>query len=183
MDKRTIQEKPAFKGVNVLRWHFGMIGQPKSELPAAWEPFEAAFGSALGTSDPATFECLCPVLLFNRWDPQELIASTPEVYRPRLRLAAVIGLFFMNFSRLGIPWAMQTTRALKQVVKQLANYSMTNDPWNNPPESEDDEGLYLEFFKPYGLYVNWPLADFWKQFQWAMVRNHERVTQLQMEAS
>jgi hypothetical protein len=181
MDRIPIKEKPAFQGVNVLRWHFGAIGQPKSELPPAWEPFEGAFGVALGTSDPATFECLCPALLFNRWNPQELIASTPEANRPRLRLASGIGLFFMNFSRLGVPWALETTRDLKQLTQQLADCSMANDPWSNPPESDDDEGLYLEFFKPYGLYVNWPLADFWKQFQWAMIQNHERVTQLQME--
>jgi len=170
-----------FDGINVLRWHYGMIGQPQTvELPPV-EAFHEACGMALGMKDPATFECFCPVLIFNRWEPEPMIEATPEKNRGRLRLAAGIGLFFMNFSRLGIPWAMETTVALKRLEAQLSPYTLEKDPWNDPDGASQPEGYYLEFFKPYALYVNWPLIDFWKQFQWALRQNHERVRTMLVE--
>lgn len=171
-----------FDGVNVLRWHYGMIGQPKTEEPPAVEAFHEACGVALGMKDPATFECFCPVLIFNRWAPEQMIASTPEQNRGRLRLAAGIGLFFMNFSRMGVPWAMETAVGLKRLGEEVRPYTMEKDPWNDPDGESQPEGYYLEFFKAYGLYVNWPLIDFWKQFQWALRHNHDRVWRLLSEA-
>lgn len=164
-----------FDGVNALRWHYGMIGQPKTAAPPPLEDFAKACGLALGMKDPATFECFCPVLLFNRWTPEALMTATPEWQRGRLRLTAGIGLFFMNFSRLGIPWAMETTVALKRLESLLDAFRLDQDPWNNRDGAAQPEGYYLEFFKPYGLYVNWPLIDFWKQFQWTQRQNHDRV--------
>jgi hypothetical protein len=60
----------------------------------------------------------------------------------------------------------------------MNGYSLEKDPWNDPEGAGQPDGYYLEFFKPYGLYVNWPLIDFWKQFQWAMRQNHERIRAL-----
>jgi hypothetical protein len=97
-----------FDGINVLRWHYGMIGQPKTLEPPPVAGFAEACGLALGMSDPATFECFCPVIMFNRWAPEQMLQATPESHRGRLRLAAGIGLFFTNFSRLGIPWVMDS---------------------------------------------------------------------------
>lgn len=171
--------KTASEAINVLRWHYGMIGQPESAEPPPLEEMENAFALALGTSDPGDFECLCPVLLFNLWDPHKLAAVTPEQNRPRLRLAAAIGLFFTNYSRLGIPWAMEVTTALKILADATQHYTMAADPWNDPQGEAAPDGFYFEFFKPYGLYVSWPLADFLKQYEWAMQRNHTRVRGMQ----
>jgi len=166
-----------FDGINVLRWHYGMIGQPKSAQCPQIEPLEHAFALALGTTDPATFECLCPVLIFNQWNVKELIAQTPEHLKGRLRLAAGIGLFFTDCSRLGMPTPLETTVALKAVREATQQYSLDKDPWNEPSGANEPDGLYLEFFRPYGFYVNWPLADFLKQYQWAAIRNQERYSQ------
>jgi hypothetical protein len=174
--------KTAFSGMNVLRWHYGMIGQPKSSQCPAIEPFESAFGLALGTTDPGAFECLCPVLIFNRWDPGRLLEATAQSLRGRLRLAAGIGLFFTDFSRLEMPFPLETAAALLILQATAQQYSMENDPWNDPAGKDEPEGLYLEFFRPYGLYVNWPLADFWKQYKWAAIRNEERVSRFLEEA-
>jgi len=165
----------AFDGINVLRWHYGMVGQPKTASRPAAEKFAQACGSALGMKDPATFECLCPVLIFNRWSSEDMIQRTPEANRGRLCLAAGVGMFFLNFSRLGVPWSMETAVALKFLEKHLQDYTLENDPWGDPLGANEPEGYYLEFFKEYGLYVNWPLSDFWRQYQWAMRQNHERV--------
>lgn len=170
------------EAINVLRWHYGMIGQPKSDEPPAQETLESAFAIALGTDDPADFECLCPVLIFNRWEPHKLVEATTESNGGRLRLAAAIGLFFTDYSRLGIPWAMEVTVALKVVAQETRHYTMVRDPWNDPHGESTPDGFYYEFFKPYGLYANWPLADFLKQYQWAMQKNHDRVYKMQEEA-
>ncbi len=175
--------KTRFESINVLRWHYGMIGQPRSDTPPSQKPFEVAFGHALGTDDPADFECLCPVLIFNRWDPHKLMEITPEANMARLRLAAAIGIFFTDYSRLGIPWAMDVIVALKIVAKETQSYTMVTDPWSDPKGEDGPDGFYFEFFKPYGLYVNWPLADFLKQYHWAMQRNHTRVRELQEETA
>jgi hypothetical protein len=172
----------AFDGINVLRWYYGMIGQPSTVSRPAAKPFPQACGLALGMKDPATFECFCPVLMFNRWDPELMIQATPEQNLGRLRLAAGVGIFFLNFSRLGIPWAMESAVALKRLEKRLQDYTLEGDPWGDPLGADELDGYYLEFFKPYGLYVNWPLIDFWKQFQWAMRQNHERVQKMLEEA-
>ncbi len=169
--------KTAFDGINVLRWHYGMIGQPKTGQCPPLEPLEKAFGLALGTTDPATFECLCPVLIFNKWDGTKLFTETPQDLRGRLRLATGVCIFFTDFSRLGMLCPMETTVALKALGASARQYSMAQDPWNDPTGVDEPDGLYLEFFKPYGLYVNWPLADFWKQYQWASIRNQPRVNQ------
>lgn len=174
--------KTASEAINVLRWHYGMIGQPRSDEAPPQEPIELAFAFALGAGDPADFECLCPVLLFNRWDPRKLVAVTPPKNRARLRLAAAIGLFFTNYSRLGIPWAMEVTVALKSVADETQHDTMAADSWNDPEGENAPAGFYFEFFKPYGLFVSWPLADFLKQYQWAMQKNHARVRKLQEEA-
>ncbi len=169
--------KTAFDAINVLRWHYGMIGQPKSAERPVIEPLEAAFGLALGTTDPAAFECLCPVLIFNEWSAEALVARTPEHLKGRLRLAAGIGLFFTDFSRLGMLRPLETTAALKAVKESTTHYLLDKDPWTDPTGANEPDGLYLEFFRPYGLYVNWPLADFWKQYQWAAVRNQARINE------
>jgi hypothetical protein len=169
--------KCTFAAISVLRWHYGMIGQPKSDERPPVLPFEQAFGSALGTTDPANFECLCPVLIFNRWDPAQLIAQTPLNLRGRLRLAAGIGLFFTDFSRLGMPFPFETIAALIKLHERTEQYSMDDDPWNDLLLKDEPEGVCLEFFRPYGLYANWPLVDFWKQYQWAAIRNQERIKQ------
>jgi hypothetical protein len=165
----------AFDAANVLRWHYGMIGQPKTSQPVLVEPLEKAFGLALGVADPAEFECLCPVLIFNKWEAEALVESTAARLRGRLRLAAGIGIFFTDYSRSGMPWAMETTVALKRVANLTKTYGMEQDPWNEPRVADEPDGLYLEFFKPYGLSVHWPLADFLKQYKWALRRNAERL--------
>jgi len=170
-----------FDAVNVLRWHYGMIGQPKNAQAPAVEPIERAFALALGVADAADFECLCPVLIFNKWDPEALLEATSENLRGRLRLASAIGIFFTDHSRLGMPWAMETVVALKRVAVLTHRFTLEQDPWNDPDGPNEPEGLYLEFFRPYGLYVNWPLADFLKQYKWAMIRNQKRVA-LMVEA-
>jgi hypothetical protein len=170
--------RTAFEAINVLRWHYGMIGQPKSACPPDVEAIESAFGLALAMSDPADFECLCPVLVFNQWVPEILVLQTPIAHRGRLRLAAAIGLFFTDFSRLGMPWPMEAVVALKRLAKLTKESDLAGDPWNDPTGATEPEGLYLEFFKPYGLNVNWPLADFLKQYKWTRIRNEERVQKL-----
>ncbi|SPE61774.1 hypothetical protein SBV1_760002 [Verrucomicrobia bacterium] len=175
--------RTAFDAVNVLRWHFGMIGQPKSAQPPQLEPFEQAFGLALGVGDAADFECLCPVLIFNQWEPQALADATPSNLRGRLRLAAGIGIFFTDYSRLGMPWPMATTVALKRLAALTQAERLDRDAWNDPQGANEPDGLYLEFFKPYGLYVHWPLADFLKQYNWARIRNEERLGGLMESAA
>jgi hypothetical protein len=175
--------KTASKAINVLRWHYGMIGQPRSDEAPPLEQMEQAFGLALGAGDPADFECLCPVLIFNRWDPHKVVDATPEKNRARLRLATAIGLFFTDYSRLGIPWAVELTVALKTVAHETRNYTAVVDPWNELQGGGVPDGFYFEFFKPYGLFVTWPLADFLKQYRWAMQRNRDRVRKMQEEAA
>ena len=168
----------AFYGINVLRWHYGMIGQPKTNQCPKLEPIEEAFALALGTTDPATFECLCPVLIFNNWEARKLIVATAQSLRGRLRLAASIGLFFMDFSRLGMLDPLGTTVELKAVREQTKEYTMANDPWNETDGANEPDGLFLEFFRPFGLYINWPLVDFIKQYKWASIRNQERINKM-----
>jgi hypothetical protein len=167
--------RTTFDAVNVLRWHYGMIGHPKSAKAPALEPFERAFGLALGVGDSADFECLCPVLIFNKWQPDLLVEATPEALRGRLRLATAIGIFLTDYSRLGMPWAMESVEALKRVVALTHSYTLEKDAWNDPNGYIEADGLYLEFYRTFGLYVNWPLVDFLKQYKWSMIRNEERV--------
>jgi hypothetical protein len=175
--------KTVSEAISTLRWHYGMIGQPRGDEAPPQEPIEPAFAIALAAGDPADFECLCPVLIFNRWDPHKLVAATPEKNRARLRLAAAIGLFFTDHSRLGIPWAVELTVALKTIAHETQNYTLATDPWNELQGGDVPDGFYFEFFKPYGLAVTWPLADFLRQYQWTMQRNHDRVRKMQEEAA
>jgi hypothetical protein len=170
--------RTAFEAINVLRWHYGMIGDPKSIRPPAVEPIEAALGMALGMSDPADFECYCPVLIFNKWSPEAVVAQTAKPHLGRLNLASDIGLFFTNHSRLGMPWPMETTTALKCLEQLTADFGLRDDPWNDPEGANAPDGLYLEFFKRHGLYVHWPLADFLKQYNWSLIRNQGRIQQI-----
>ncbi len=64
-----------------------------------------------------------------------------------------------------MPWAMETVVALKRVAVLTHRYTLEQDPWNDSDGPNEPAGLYLEFFRPYGLCVNWPLADFLKQYK------------------
>jgi hypothetical protein len=162
------------EAVDVLMSHYGMTGHPKPVVLPRRAPFENAFGAALAAMDTPGFEMLCATLVFNRWDPYRLIVATPEHSRPRLRVAAAIGLFLIDFSTQGLPWASETQQALRTLVQELRGYSLADDPW-------DRFGPYAietEFFKPYGLSSYWPLSDFLKQYTWARSRNRARVRKL-----
>ncbi len=172
-----------FEATNVLRWHYGMVGHPRSPSPPDLVPFERTFALALGVADSSDFECLCPALIFNRWAPDILVSVTPNGLRGRLWLSASIGLFFTDYSRQGMPWPADTVTALKAVVSLTNQYTLEKDPWSDPNGKTEPDGLYLEFFRPFGLYVNWPLADFLKQYKWALIRNEKKVSNIVEELS
>jgi hypothetical protein len=165
-----------FDGINSLRWYFAMIGQPKTDEPPPRLPFEQAFGLAVGTKDPGTFECLCPQLVFHPWDAQRLLTATPAANRGRLRLAIGIAKFYLNYSRRGIPDGLALAGRLEEVERAVATEGLENDPWNEPAP-DAPPGYFNTFYEPYGLKVIWPLADFIKQYKWSLTQYYNKISQ------
>lgn len=156
---------PAVVALAILRRdHFltGQLENPQQTLVPN-PPFEQLFARVLGTRDPALFECLCPLLVFNHWTATALLDAVPEKLHGRLALAVAVATFLTDFDRQGLPDVMGTKEQLRTMRTSLATASVDQDPFE---QRFLEQRLRSDFFAAWGLFVNWPLTDFVKQFEW-----------------
>jgi hypothetical protein len=158
--------------VDVLRAHFGMLGQMPNPKPSP-QKFDAAFVAALETTERWSFCQLAPLLIINFWDDFFLLRATPEASRGRLRFPGALALFFIEFEETAMPWPVKTGAKLETLLTGLAHYEMSAHQFRD--EMLPVSGL-MSFFHPHKLDTDWKLGGLWKCWNSTRRQNRELLT-------